>query len=48
LLARHAPSAVSDAFIAARLGEQRALSFGALVGSADARAIVQRARPAVG
>ncbi|HEY8324772.1 MAG TPA: isovaleryl-CoA dehydrogenase [Ktedonobacterales bacterium] len=48
LLARHAPSFVSDAFIAARLGEQRALSFGALPPAANARAITQRARPAVG
>jgi putative acyl-CoA dehydrogenase len=48
LLARHAPSAVSDAFIAARLGEQRALSFGALPPGADIRAITQRARPMVG
>ena len=48
LLARHAPAAVSDAFIAARLGEQRSLSFGALPASADTRAIVERARPMAG
>ena len=48
LLARHAPTAVADAFIAARLGEHRSLSFGALPASADTRAIVERARPQVG
>ena len=48
LLARHAPAAVSDAFIAARLGDQRTLSFGALPPSADAHAIVERARPRMG
>jgi len=48
LLARHAPHAVSDAFIASRLGGDWSHSFGALPPSADIRAIVERARPQVG
>ncbi len=48
LLARHAPHMVSDAFIASRLGGDWGHSFGALPPAADARAIVDRARPQVG
>jgi putative acyl-CoA dehydrogenase len=48
LLARHAPHAVSDAFIASRLGGDWGHSFGALPADADTRAIVARARPQVG
>jgi putative acyl-CoA dehydrogenase len=48
LLARHAPAAVSDAFIASRLGGDWGQSFGTLPPSADARAIVERAQPHVG
>jgi putative acyl-CoA dehydrogenase len=45
LLARHAPAAVSDAFIASRLGGDWGQSFGSLPPGVDARAIVARARP---
>ena len=48
LLARHAPPAVSDAFIASRLGGDWGYSFGTLPPGADTRAIVERARPQVG
>jgi putative acyl-CoA dehydrogenase len=48
LLARHAPPAVSDAFIAARLDGDWGHSFGALPPAADTRAIVARARPQLG
>ncbi|HET9109651.1 MAG TPA: isovaleryl-CoA dehydrogenase [Ktedonobacterales bacterium] len=48
LLARHAPHAVSDAFIASRLGGDWGHSYGALPPGADTRAIVERARPQVG
>ncbi|HEX8995817.1 MAG TPA: isovaleryl-CoA dehydrogenase [Ktedonobacterales bacterium] len=48
LLARHAPAAVSDAFMASRLGGDWGHTFGGLPPSADIRAIVERARPQVG
>ncbi len=48
LLARHAPAAVSDAYIASRLGGDWGQSFGSLPPGVDARAIVARARPQVG
>ncbi len=48
LLARHAPHAVSDAFIASRLGGDWGHSYGALPPATDIRAIVERARPQVG
>ena len=48
LLARHAPTAVSDAFIASRLSGDWGQMFGSLPPSADTRAIVERARPQVG
>jgi len=44
LLVRHAPAAVSDAFIASRLG-RRALAYGALGGEGDLASIVERHRP---
>ena len=47
LLARHAPPAVADAFCAARLGEDRGGAFGLLPRSVNARAILERAAPAV-
>ncbi|MGY1720197.1 acyl-CoA dehydrogenase family protein [Blastococcus sp. SYSU DS0552] len=40
---REAPGAVADAFVAARLGEERALEYGALDPSLDLAAIVARA-----
>ncbi|MEE3852957.1 acyl-CoA dehydrogenase family protein [Gordonia sp. LSe1-13] len=42
LLVRYSPSAVSDAFIAARLGDDRAFEYGALPDSADLAAILER------
>jgi putative acyl-CoA dehydrogenase len=45
LLVRHAPAAVSDAFVAARFGAQRAAGFGTLPPAADMRAICERAWP---
>ena len=45
LLVRHAPPAVSDAFVAARLGAERASGFGTLPQGADPRAILDRAWP---
>jgi putative acyl-CoA dehydrogenase len=47
LLVRHAPPAVADAFLAARLGEERHLGYGAL-GEADAVSILERHRPITG
>ncbi len=48
LLVRHAPSAVSDAFCASRLGGDRAGAFGALPPGLDLAAIVARADPHAG
>ncbi len=45
LLVRHAPSALADAFCAARLGEDRGGAFGVLPRGVDTRAIVARAAP---
>ena len=42
LLVRHAPTAVSDGFIAARLGPDRGFQYGNLPDGIDARAIVDR------
>ncbi|MCR5979402.1 DNA alkylation response protein [Gordonia jinghuaiqii] len=42
LLVRHSPSAVADAFIAARLGPDRSLEYGALPPGADLTAILAR------
>jgi putative acyl-CoA dehydrogenase len=46
LLVRHAPAAVADAFCASRLGNDWGHAFGTLPSGVDARAIVERARPA--
>jgi putative acyl-CoA dehydrogenase len=46
LLVRHAPAAVADAFCASRLGGDHGHAFGTLPSGVDARAIVDRARPA--
>ncbi|MDE3231169.1 MAG: DNA alkylation response protein, partial [Chloroflexota bacterium] len=48
LLARHAPAAVADAFIASRLGGDWGHTYGALPPGVDATAIVARAWPMVG
>jgi putative acyl-CoA dehydrogenase len=45
LLRAHAPSPVSDSFFATRLGGDFRQTYGAGLGSADARAIVARAAP---
>jgi putative acyl-CoA dehydrogenase len=45
LLVRHAPPAVSDAFVASRLAGGNGRAFGTLPRDVDARAIVERARP---
>ncbi len=45
LLLRHAPHAVGDAFVAARLGADRGLSYGMLPATTDFAAIVERALP---
>lgn len=45
LMLRHAPPAVSDAFIASRVGGDWGHAFGTLPGSLDLRAIAERARP---
>jgi putative acyl-CoA dehydrogenase len=45
LLIRHAPPAVSDAFVAARLGAERGTGFGTLPPDAGARTILERAWP---
>lgn len=42
LLVRFSPGAVADAFIAARLGDDRNLEYGALTGDADLTAILAR------
>ncbi|MDL9946495.1 acyl-CoA dehydrogenase family protein [Gordonia sp. ABSL11-1] len=42
LLVRYAPAAVSDAFVAARLGEDRAFEYGALPDGADLAGILER------
>ncbi|MGN6404896.1 acyl-CoA dehydrogenase family protein [Sinomonas sp.] len=42
LLVGHAPSSVAEAFVAARLGEQRALGYGCLPDKADVKAILDR------
>jgi putative acyl-CoA dehydrogenase len=47
LLVRHAPAFVADAFCASRLSDDRGRAFGTLPSGLDARAIVERARPAV-
>jgi putative acyl-CoA dehydrogenase len=46
LLVRHAPSAVSDAFCAARLGGDGGLEYGTLPAGVDFEAIIARHRPA--
>ncbi|HKE82021.1 MAG TPA: acyl-CoA dehydrogenase family protein [Solirubrobacteraceae bacterium] len=46
LLVRHAPTAVADAFCAARLGGDAGLNYGTLPPGADAAAIVARHAPA--
>ncbi len=46
LLVRHAPSAVADAFCAARLGREGGCAYGTLPTGADVHAIVDRALPA--
>jgi putative acyl-CoA dehydrogenase len=46
LLVRHAPPAVADAFCATRLAGDGGRAFGTLPPGVDARAIVERARPA--
>jgi putative acyl-CoA dehydrogenase len=43
IVIRDAPTAVADAFVAARLGEDRALEYGALASTFDLAAIVARA-----
>lgn len=45
LLLRHAPSFVADNYVAARLGEARGLTYGALSSDADVKAILERAWP---
>jgi putative acyl-CoA dehydrogenase len=45
LLVRHAPSPVSDAFCAARLGGEGGRVYGTLPGGVDAKAIIDRALP---
>jgi putative acyl-CoA dehydrogenase len=45
LLVRHAPSAVADAFCAARLGGDAGLAYGTLPRGVDTRAIVERHTP---
>jgi putative acyl-CoA dehydrogenase len=47
LLVRSAPTAVSDAFCASRLGPDHGLAFGTLPAHADAATIVKRARPTI-
>lgn len=46
LLARHAPKAVADAFVATRLGDTPWRTYGAFDAEIDVRAIVGRAMPA--
>ncbi|MDQ6777899.1 MAG: DNA alkylation response protein, partial [Actinomycetota bacterium] len=46
LLVRHAPSAVADAFCAARLGGEGGHAYGTLPAGVDAAVIVERALPA--
>ncbi|HET9285928.1 MAG TPA: acyl-CoA dehydrogenase family protein [Gaiella sp.] len=48
LLVRHAPSEVSDAFCAARLGDEGGRAYGTLPRGVGAAAIVERHRPRVG
>jgi putative acyl-CoA dehydrogenase len=48
LLVRHAPGPVADAFCASRLAGDGGATFGTLPAGVDAKAIVERARPAVG
>ena len=48
LLVRHAPHPVADAFCATRLGDDRALSVGALPRGLDTAFLVERARPGLG
>lgn len=45
LLARHAPSAVADAFVATRLGDEPWRTYGAFEATIDERAIIARAMP---
>ena len=42
LLVRHAPTAVSETFIAARLGEDRCQEYGSLPAGTDLNAILSR------
>jgi putative acyl-CoA dehydrogenase len=46
LLLRHAPQAVSDAFVATRLGGEGGLAFGAIPSGLEVAAILARAWPA--
>ena len=48
LLVRHAPAAVADAFVAARLGPARGLAYGTLPRGADLGSIVERHLPITG
>jgi putative acyl-CoA dehydrogenase len=45
LLVRHAPSAVADAFCAARLAGESGRVYGTLPSGVDAKAIIERAYP---
>lgn len=47
LLVQHAPSSVSDAFCAARLGQEGGLMFGTLSDGADIDGIIERAMPLI-
>ena len=42
LLVRHAPTAVSDAFVTSRLGPDRAHEYGALPSGSDVAAVLER------
>ncbi len=45
LLVRHAPAAVSDAFVASRVNGEGGLAFGSLPAGIDEATIVTRATP---
>jgi putative acyl-CoA dehydrogenase len=47
LLVRHAPTAVADAFCAARLGADGGLEYGTLPAGTDFEAIIARGLPRV-
>lgn len=44
LLVRHAPTAIADAFVSTRLGEDPWRTYGAYAGDIDTRAIIERTR----